>query len=403
MNNRTLNDYCEFIVDCLHKTAPIADDETGYYSIRTPDIGRGRLIIETANRVSKETFEKWTIRGVPKIGDLILAREAPVGNIGIVPENVNVCCGQRTVHIRPDSTKIDPEFLVYLMNGDEIQGMIKGQSQGATVAHLNMEDIRALILPELPPLPIQRKIADILSAYDDLIEVNARRVSVLEAMAQSVYREWFGKVDVKSLPIGWRILPLSEIVKNIRETTNGGSHLNDLPYVPIENLPKHSLALSESQSGTEAQSSLILFKKNDILFGAMRSYFHKVVVAPFDGVTRSTCFVLRPISPSIYSYAVLTLFQDETVSYSHAHSRGATMPYAVWGGSFSEMPTVIPPDDLLERFNDIIKPLLETIQLYYFRQTNLRRTRDLLLPRLVSGEVGVDRLVGKRIIIDADQ
>src|SRR5688572_27835318 len=118
----TLNDYCEFIVDCLHKTAPIEDSDTGYYSIRTPDIGRGRLILEKANRVSKETYEKWTIRAVPQAGDLILAREAPVGNVGIVPENVKVGCGQRTVHIRPDTTKIDPDYLVYLMVGDEIQG-----------------------------------------------------------------------------------------------------------------------------------------------------------------------------------------------------------------------------------------------------------------------------------------
>src|SRR5687767_4939410 len=174
MSAKTLNDYCEFIVDCLHKTAPIEDYDTGYYSIRTPDIGRGRLNIEQANRVSKGTFEKWTIRGVPQAGDLILAREAPVGNVGIVPKNVNVCCGQRTVHIRPDRTKIDPKYLVYLMNGDEIQGKIQGYPQGVTVAHLNMEDIRALVLPELPPIPIQRKIADVLSAYDDLTEVNTR-------------------------------------------------------------------------------------------------------------------------------------------------------------------------------------------------------------------------------------
>ncbi len=292
---------------------------------------------------------------------------------------------QRTYIIEPlDRTKLSTRFLYYVLRL-QLEYM-KSISTGAATKFLTKTILDNLEIT-IPEFDIQRKIADVLSAYDDLIEVNARRIRVLEAMAQSVYREWFGNVNAKSLPRGWRISRLSEIVENIRETTDAGSHLDDLPYVPIDSLPRHSLALSESKPGTEAQSSLILFKKNDILFGAMRSYFHKVVVAPFDGVTRSTCFVLKPTSRSIYSYAVMTVFQDEAVAYSHAHSRGATMPYAVWSGSFSDMPTIIPPNDLLEKFNDIIKPMLETIQLSYFRQTNLRRTRDLLLPRLVSGEV----------------
>ena len=100
------------------------------------------------------------------------------------------------------------------MLGDEIQGKIKGQSQGATVSHLNMEDIRALVLPELPLPLTQRRIADILSAYDDLIEVNTRRIRILEDMAQSIYREWFGKVDEQSLPDGWTIKTLDKISRN---------------------------------------------------------------------------------------------------------------------------------------------------------------------------------------------
>jgi len=220
MNEKTLNDYCEFIIDCLHKTAPIEDTETGFYSIRTPDIGRGRLIIKGANRVSEDTYMKWTVRAVPQAGDLILAREAPVGNVGIVPENVKVCCGQRTVHIRPDSARIVPEYLVYLMNGDEIQAKIKGYSQGVTVAHLNMEDIRALVMPQIPSLNIQRRIADILSAYDDLIENNTRRIRILEQMAQAIYQEWFGKVDKENLPEGWKETTLSDVCERL---TSGGT------------------------------------------------------------------------------------------------------------------------------------------------------------------------------------
>ncbi|EQD49180.1 type I restriction-modification system subunit S, partial [mine drainage metagenome] len=91
----------------------------------------------------------------PMPGDLILAREAPIGNVAIIPKGLKVCLGQRTVLIRPESTKILPQYLVYLMLGDEIQGRIHSLSNGATVHHLNMKDIRNLALPKLPTLQEQ--------------------------------------------------------------------------------------------------------------------------------------------------------------------------------------------------------------------------------------------------------
>ena len=179
---QTLLNICEFIVDCEHKTAPT--QETGYPSIRTPNIGRGRLILDGVNRVSEETYREWSKRAIPQADDLILAREAPVGNVAIIPKNLKVCLGQRTVLIRPDKNKVCPMFLVYFMLGDEIQSRFLGHSTGATVRHLNMRDIRNLDLPKLPSLPTQRKIAAVLSAYDDLIENNTRRIEILEEIAQ---------------------------------------------------------------------------------------------------------------------------------------------------------------------------------------------------------------------------
>ena len=139
---------CELIVDCEHKTAPTQD--IGYPSIRTPNIGKGRLILDGVNRVSDATYRAWTQREVPKPGDLILAREAPIGNVAIIPPGLEVCLGQRTVLIRANRTKLNPQYLTYLMLGDEIQGKILSISNGATVHHLNMKDIREL---EMPPIP----------------------------------------------------------------------------------------------------------------------------------------------------------------------------------------------------------------------------------------------------------
>src|SRR6266568_6099829 len=216
-----LKDICKLIIDCEHNTAPIQPE--GYPSIRTPNIGRGRLILEGVNRVSEETYKRWTQRAIPRVDDLILGREAPIGNVAIISKNLQVCLGQRTVLIRPDKSKVDPNYLVYLLLGDEVQGRILSVSNGATVHHLNMADIRNLRLPPLPPLPTQRKIASILSAYDGLIENNTRRIAILEEMAQSLYREWFvyfrfpgheKKRMVESvlgmIPEGWEVVKLGD-------------------------------------------------------------------------------------------------------------------------------------------------------------------------------------------------
>ncbi len=184
-----LLDLCELIVDCEHKTAPKSSD--GYPSIRTPNVGRGRLILDGVNRVDEDTYIKWTRRATPAENDLIIAREAPVGNVAIVRKGQKVCLGQRTVLVRPDPNKVDPEFLCYFLLGDYAQNSFLSAATGATVPHLNMSDIRGLSIPALPDRKKQRWIATTLSAYDDLIENNTRRIEILEEMARRLYEEWF--------------------------------------------------------------------------------------------------------------------------------------------------------------------------------------------------------------------
>src|SRR6266568_1441860 len=276
-----LKDICKLIIDCEHNTAPIQPE--GYPSIRTPNIGRGRLILEGVNRVSEETYKRWTQRAIPRVDDLILAREAPIGNVAIIPKNLQVCLGQRTVLIRPDKSKVDPNYLVYLLLGDEVQGRILSVSNGATVHHLNMADIRNLRLPPLPPLPIQHKIASILSDYDDLIENTRRRIAILEEMAQSLYREWFVhfrfpgyekkrliELDLGLIPEGWEVVKLGDIAKELRRGINPESIDPETPYFGLEHLPRKSIALSEWGIAKEVQSTKLIFKKDEILFGKIR-------------------------------------------------------------------------------------------------------------------------------------
>jgi type I restriction enzyme S subunit len=203
VENRTLNDICEFIVDCEHKTAPT--QATGYPSIRTPNIGRGRLLLDKVNRVSEETYKAWTKRAIPQESDLILAREAPVGNVAIISKNLKVCLGQRTVLIRPYVSKVKPYYLLYLLLSDEIQNKLLSLSNGATVHHLNMKDIRNLELPELHILPIQHKINTILANYYGLIFNLTQKIENLRETRNLLLPQLIsGKIDVENLDINPR-------------------------------------------------------------------------------------------------------------------------------------------------------------------------------------------------------
>ena len=395
-----LIELCELIVDCEHKTAPTQD--TGYPSIRTPNIGKGRLILDGVNRVSAETYKAWTQRQVPKPGDLILAREAPIGNVAIITPGLEVCLGQRTVLIRTNRKKLNPQYLTYLMLGDEIQGRILSMSNGATVHHLNMKDIRELEMPPIPGLAVQDRIASILSAYDDLIENNTRRIKILEEMVQMLYREWFvnfrfpghQKVqmvesELGPIPAGWMPKRLGDLCAETRRGVDPGDIDPATPYIGLEHLPRKSIALGEWGRAGDVGSTKLRFKRGDILFGKIRPYFHKVGVAPVDGVASSDAIVIVPNDPAYFGPVLCCVSSEDYVRHATKTSQGTKMPRANWD-VLTKYPLPLPSGALLEQFNGIIHPTVEILQNFVFRNRNLCTTRDLLLPKLISGEVPVE-------------
>lgn len=166
-----LIDVCELIVDCPHSTAK--DEGQGIPLVRTPNIGKGRLELAGVHRVSEKVYYQRIERATPKAGDLILAREAPVGNVALIMPGQIVCLGQRVVLIRPDKEKVDAAYLTYYLLSEEVQNRLINNANGAVVAHLNMNEIRNLEI-ELPELFVQKRIAGILSSLDDKISLNSR-------------------------------------------------------------------------------------------------------------------------------------------------------------------------------------------------------------------------------------
>lgn len=153
------------VIDCEHRTAPREDNEPFGFSVGTRVIRNGRIDLNGAKPVSKETFQSWTRRAIPSKGDLILSREAPMGEVAAVPADVPVCLGQRTVLLRLDRERIDQRFLLYALMSPSSQRWIGEHAAGSTVLHINVADVRRIPLPPVPSLAEQRRIVAILEDH----------------------------------------------------------------------------------------------------------------------------------------------------------------------------------------------------------------------------------------------
>ena len=218
----TLGEVCLAVVDCEHKTAP-ASPYGPAWAIGTPALAGDRIDFAQARRISDDTYREWTRRMVPRAGDLILAREAPVGRVALVPPDALIALGQRTVLLRPDPAKANARYLHALLASHELRQAMLSTAEGSTVAHLNVSDVRALSLPQLAGLPEQRAIADILGVLDDKIESNGQVGRTVRSLANAEYEN--------SLVRGCRMVTLGNVAAfhNSRRVPLSAKQRSDMP------------------------------------------------------------------------------------------------------------------------------------------------------------------------------
>ena len=409
-----LVDLCEEVVDCPHSTPRWTD--SGATVLRSHNIRNGRLDLSNRSFTDEANFRDRIRRAQPREGDLVITREAPMGEVAMIPAGLRCCLGQRMVLLRPDPTKVDPRYLLYALQSPQLQyeiGLHDGT--GSTVSNLRIPLLESLPIPT-PPLTEQRRIASTLGALDDKIELDHRMSQTLESMARALFKSWFIDFDparaksegrdpglpatvselfpaafvdssLGDIPSGWHIGRLGDVLDQRVERCTPSAETASRPYVPIECISPRSLALVESRPGVEAQSSLIKFYQGDVLFGAMRPYFHKVCIAPFDGTTRTTAFVLHPRLIGDFAFAAFLLHDAETIDYATQHSTGSTIPYAVWEGSLKDMPIVLPSPGIRSAFDVLARPLLARLRGPYFQDQALTSARETLLPGLLSGDL----------------
>lgn len=232
----------------------------------------------------------------------------------------------------------------------------------------------------VPDLPVQRRIADILSAYDDLIENNRRRIAILEETARLAYRKWFGGMEQG------RAATLGKICREVRRGVSPDAIAPDTPYIGLEHMPRRSISLCEWESAQKVTSTKLAFEAGDILFGKIRPYFHKVGITFVDGVASSDAIVIKPLRPELHAYVLMTVSSDAFVAAaSQGMKEGSKMPRADWK-QLLNYSVAMPDDDTLAEFNKVLNPILEQLKALCFSIRNLAAARDMLLPRLMKGE-----------------
>ncbi|MDP2111162.1 MAG: restriction endonuclease subunit S [Thiobacillus sp.] len=396
---KSLGELCEFIVDCEHKTAPIQED--GIPSIRTPNIGRGYFILDGVNRVSDATYDAWTRRAIPEPGDLILAREAPVGNVAVIPDDLKCCLGQRTVLIRPKRKDIDADYLCYLLLTPALQADLLGKSGGATVHHLNLKDIRALPISDLPELDKQRAQASVIKNYDDLIETNRRRIALLEESARLLYREWFVNLRfpgheqakvIDGFPGGWRQKTVDEMASFLSRGITP-KYDEAAPGMVINQKcirdGRLNLALARHQSKEVKADRLV--QVGDILInstGAGTLGRVAQVRAPIPDCTVDThVTIVRPLDVDCAGFLGVALLEMESVLSTMGV--GSTNQLELGRANIGAMCLSVPTGVLCKEFHDLVWPIFDQVETLSQTNSRLAQVRDELLPKLMSGEIQV--------------
>lgn len=395
-----LSDVCEFIVDCPHSTAP--DEGKGYPLIRTPNVGKGRLDLNGVHRVSESVYKQRIQRGAPRANDLIFAREAPAGNVALVQENQNVCLGQRTVLIRPNVQKVNPQYLVYYLLSPKPQYELLGTANGATVAHVNLPAIRNLKI-ELPEKSVQDKIGTILVSYDDLIENNQKQIKLLEEAAQRLYKEWFvdlrfpGHENTKivdGVPEGWNectVESFGTVITGKTPTTSNKEYYTNgkVPFVTIPDMHNVVYPLETEKrltiEGAQTQKNKYI-PPNSVMISCIGTVGLVSIATEVCQTNQQINSIILNNEDDLYFFYESMLRMKDLLD--GLGSNGATMTN-VNKSKLEKLIIISPSKDIVKQYNDICKPLFESALNLSRKNVSLKNMREALLPKLMSGEVEV--------------
>lgn len=412
MNWRTfrLNEISE-IFDGPHATPKTSGSGPIFLGISSLD--RGRLDLSQSRYISEEDFHNWTRRILPVEDDFVFSYETRIGEAALIPRGLRCCLGRRMGLVRVDRNKVIPRFFLYKYLSPDFQKFLKSKTiYGSTVDRISIKDFPNFPI-ELPSLKEQEAIVNILEPIDDKIDLNRRTNETLEAMARALFKSWFvdfdpvhakaaGKAPAHmdadtaalfpdafgedGLPVGWKLRKLGEFANNRKSIVNPSETNSRTPYIGLEHMPKGSISLENWQFSDKVSSSKFLFDRRDILFGKLRPYFKKVGVAPISGICSTDILVIKPNEDHLHSFVTLCVSSSEFLEHVDRSSTGTKMPRTSWKDMASFV-CPFPQKEITVSYENLVMPLIEKIISNVLENQTLTNLRDLLLPKLMSGEI----------------
>jgi len=394
----------------------VVDYQTSYRMIRTTNVRNGRVNLEDAKFVEKDIFERWTRRAPVIDGDVILTREAPIGEVGYISNLGQVFLGQRIMHYRADPRQLEPRFLFYSFRSPSLQDQFGAhEGSGSVVSHIRVAECHEFELT-LPSLNEQRAIVSILGSLDDKIELNRRMNETLEAMARALFKDWFvdfgptrakmesrepylaadiwslfpDRLDNDAKPEGWSEGTLADYAALNPEGWSRGNYPARIEYVDLANTKWGTIEAAEPIDRDKAPSrAQRILREGDTIVGTVRPGNGSFALVGRLGLTGSTGFaVLRPKSVDCREAIYLAATAPENIERLSHLADGAAYP-AVRPDVVLATELARPGPEIVAAFHKITAPLCDRIVANHVEVATLAETRDYLLPKLMSGEVRV--------------
>lgn len=304
-----------------------------------------------------------------------------------------------TKRLRPITELLEPRFIGYYLRTPEFRGKFMAFSAMTTRASLTNDDLLSLEVP-VPPLPVQQRIASILSTYDDLIENNQKQIKLLEEAAQRLYKEWFvdlrfpgheGVKVVDGVPEGWESCKLRDVAEINGRNIDENYPYDKINYIDIGSVRNGRILEKANYNLEEAPGrAKRIVQDGDVIWGMVRPNLraYAMVLNPETNDVFSTGFAVLTSKKVPFSFLYCNVTTEEFVGYLVNCTNGAAYP-AVKPIHFEEYNVSIPQNNLLNKFHNITEPCFRKIYYLSKQISSLREARDRLLPKLMSGEIEV--------------
>ncbi|MEN6332414.1 MAG: restriction endonuclease subunit S [Smithella sp.] len=370
----------------------------------TAKIVKNGFIQEPNEFIPEADYDAWMVRGFPQIGDVVLTTEAPLGEVAQIDKE-RVALAQRIVLLRGKKEVLDNGFLKYFLKSEIGQSRLKEKETGTTVTGIKQSELRQVEI-DLPPIAVQRRIAGILSALDEKIELNRQTNATLEAIAQAIFKEWFvdfnfpsatGEMQdsaLGSIPKGWRVESLSNVAHiyggGTPKTSSSQYWNGDIPWFSVVDMPKGTDVFvvdtekKITQAGLDNSSTNILPEGTTII--SARGTVGKVALCGVPMAMNQSCYGLnvKQDDPGLYTY-----YLARSISLQLQKGANGSVFDTITRNTFEQLDVTHPSTLIIEGFNATIKAVMMRIKENLYNTNTLNEIRNSLLPKLMTGEIEI--------------